>query len=56
MQALRDALQQAGQPLSAAQVAARFHRLKPEKAEPLLAMLVVLGFLCQMANGRRYVT
>ena len=56
MQALRDALQQAGQPLSTAQVAARFHRLKPEKVEPLLAILVVLSFLCQTANGRHYVT
>jgi len=34
MQALRDALQQAGQPLNAAQVAARFHRLKPKKVPP----------------------
>lgn len=51
MQALRDALQQAGQPLSATQVAARFKRLKPEKVEPLLATLAALALIRQTPEG-----
>jgi hypothetical protein len=51
MQALRDALQQAGQPLSAAQVAASFRRLKPEKVEPLLATLAALSLVRQTPEG-----
>ena len=51
MQALRDALQQAAQPLSAAQVAARFRRLKPEKVEPLLATLAALSLVRQTPEG-----
>jgi hypothetical protein len=51
MQALRDALQQAAQPLSAAQVAARFKRLKPEKVEPLLATLAALSLIRLTPEG-----
>ncbi|GAA4369381.1 class I SAM-dependent DNA methyltransferase [Hymenobacter saemangeumensis] len=51
MQALRDVLQQAAQPLSAAQVAARFKRLKPEKVEPLLDTLVALALLRHTEEG-----
>jgi hypothetical protein len=51
MQALRDALQQAAQPLSAAQVAAGFKRLKPEKVEPLLATLAALALVRQTPEG-----
>ncbi|WP_082017036.1 class I SAM-dependent DNA methyltransferase [Hymenobacter sp. DG25B] len=51
MQALRDALQQAAQPLSAAQVATRFKRLKPEKAQPLLDTLVALSLIRQTEEG-----
>ena len=40
MQALRDAVAQAGQPVTAAQVAAQFRRVKADKVEPLLATLV----------------
>ncbi|MBC6988998.1 class I SAM-dependent DNA methyltransferase [Hymenobacter sp. BT491] len=45
MQAVRDAVQQAGQPLTAAQVAARFRRTKPEKVQPLLETLAALSLL-----------
>ncbi|MDO7849938.1 hypothetical protein Q5H92_26500 [Hymenobacter sp. M29] len=51
MQALRDALQQAAQPLTAAQVATRFKRLKPDKAEPLLQTLAALSLLRQTPEG-----
>jgi len=51
MQALRDALQQAGQPQSAAQVAARFKRLKAEKVQPLLDTLVALSLLRHTEEG-----
>ena len=51
MQALRDALQQAAQPLSATQVAAGFKRLKPEKVEPLLATLAALSLVRQTPEG-----
>ena len=51
MQALRDAVQQAAQPLSAAQVAARFRRVKPEKVEPLLATLAALSLVRQTPEG-----
>ena len=45
MQVLRDALQQAGQPLTPVQVAARFKRLKPAKVHPLLNTLAALSLL-----------
>ncbi|SNC66046.1 Type II restriction/modification system, DNA methylase subunit YeeA [Hymenobacter gelipurpurascens] len=45
MQALRDVVQQAAQPVSAAQVAARFRHLKPEKVQPLLDTLTALSLL-----------
>ncbi|KAA9327621.1 hypothetical protein F0P96_16725 [Hymenobacter busanensis] len=51
MQALRDALQQAAQPLTAAQVAAKFKRLKPEKVEPLLATLAALSLIRHTPEG-----
>jgi hypothetical protein len=51
LQALRDALQQAVQPLSAAQIATRFKRLKPEKAQPLLDTLVALSLIRQTEEG-----
>ncbi|MBF9221468.1 hypothetical protein [Hymenobacter ruricola] len=47
MQALRDAVAQAGQPITATQVAAGFKRLKPEKVESLLATLVALSLVRQ---------
>jgi hypothetical protein len=43
MQTVRDAVQQAGQGLSAAQVAARFKRNKPENVQPLLDTLTALS-------------
>ncbi|MBD2723143.1 class I SAM-dependent DNA methyltransferase [Hymenobacter armeniacus] len=51
MQALRDALQQAAQPQTAAQVAARFRRLKADKVEPLLATLAALSLVRQTPEG-----
>jgi hypothetical protein len=51
MQALRDTLQQAAEPLSPAQVAARFKRLKPEKVQPLLATLAALALVRQTPEG-----
>ncbi|MBC6699129.1 class I SAM-dependent DNA methyltransferase [Hymenobacter sp. BT190] len=51
MQALRDALQQAAQPLTATQVAAGFKRLKPEKVEPLLATLAALSLIRLTPEG-----
>ncbi|WP_242509992.1 class I SAM-dependent DNA methyltransferase [Hymenobacter persicinus] len=51
MQTLRDALQQAGQPLTAAQVAARFKRLKADKVEPLLATLAALSLIRLTPEG-----
>ncbi|TGE18943.1 class I SAM-dependent DNA methyltransferase [Hymenobacter elongatus] len=51
MQALRDAVAQAGQPVTAAQVAARFKRLKADKVEPLLATLAALSLLRQTLEG-----
>ncbi|MBG8553678.1 hypothetical protein [Hymenobacter guriensis] len=51
MQALLDTLQQAGQPLTTAQVAARFRRLKAEKVQPLLATLAALSLVRQTADG-----
>ncbi|WP_126546678.1 hypothetical protein [Hymenobacter amundsenii] len=51
MQALRDAVQQAGQPLSAAQVAARFKRTPATKVQPLLATLAALSLLRETEEG-----
>jgi hypothetical protein len=51
MQALRDALQQAAQPQTAAQVAAGFKRLKADKVEPLLATLAALNLVRQTPEG-----
>ena len=54
MQVLRDVLQQANEPLSATQVAARFKRLKPEKVEPLLATLCALSLLRRLEPENTY--
>ena len=51
MQALRDALQQAAQPLTAAQVAAGFKRVKTNKVEPLLQILGALSLLRNTPEG-----
>ncbi|MBO3273460.1 class I SAM-dependent DNA methyltransferase [Hymenobacter defluvii] len=51
MQALRDAIQQAGQPLTIEQVAARFKRTKPEKVRPLLDTLAALSLLRLTDSG-----
>ena len=51
MQALRDAIQQAGQPLTTEQVAARFKRTRPEKVRPLLDTLAALSLLRLTDNG-----
>ncbi|RSK50992.1 class I SAM-dependent DNA methyltransferase [Hymenobacter rigui] len=51
MQAVRDAVQQAGQSVSAAQVAARFKRTKPERVQPLLDTLTALSLLRQTEEG-----
>jgi len=51
MQAVRDAVQQAGVPLSAKQVAAFFARTKPEKVQPMLDTLTMLALLRQTPEG-----
>ncbi len=51
MQAIRDAVQQADQPLSAAQVAARFRRTTAAKVQPLLDTLTALSLLRQTEEG-----
>jgi hypothetical protein len=51
MQAVRDAVQQAGQAVSAAQLAARFRRTRPEKVQPLLDTLTALSLLRQTEDG-----
>lgn len=51
MHALRDAMAQAGQPVTAAKVAASFRRVKADKVEPLLATLVALSLLRPMPEG-----
>ncbi len=51
MQALRDAVQQAGQPLTATQVAARFKRTPATKVQPLLDTLTALSLLRQTEEG-----
>lgn len=51
MQALRDTLQQAVQPLSAAQVAAGFRRVKADKIASLLQTLAALSLLRQTPEG-----
>ncbi|WP_165963605.1 methyltransferase family protein [Hymenobacter radiodurans] len=51
MQAVRDAVQQSPNPLTAAQVAARFRRTKPEKVQPLLDTLTALSLLRPTEEG-----
>ncbi|GAA4464348.1 hypothetical protein GCM10023189_43480 [Nibrella saemangeumensis] len=51
MQAIRDAVQQAGQPLTPKQVAERFRRTKADKVQPLLDTLTALSLLRQTPEG-----
>ncbi|GAA4452184.1 hypothetical protein GCM10023189_15190 [Nibrella saemangeumensis] len=51
MRAVRDAVQQAGQPLTPKQVADRFQRTKPDKVQPLLDTLTALALLRQTEEG-----
>ncbi|MDF7810913.1 DNA methyltransferase [Hymenobacter sp. YC55] len=51
MQAVRDAVQQAGHPLNLEQVAACFRRTKPEKVRPLLDTLTTLSLLRLTESG-----
>ena len=51
MRALREAEQQAGQPLSLEQVAACFRRIRPEKVWPLLDTLTALSLLRWTDSG-----
>jgi hypothetical protein len=51
MQAVRDAVQQAGQALTGPQVAARFRRTKPERVQPLLDTLAALSLLRRTEEG-----
>ncbi|SMC00581.1 RNA-binding region RNP-1, partial [Hymenobacter roseosalivarius DSM 11622] len=51
MQAIRDAVQQSLTPLTAAQVAARFRRTRPEKVQPLLDTLTALSLLRHTEEG-----
>lgn len=51
MRAVRDLVQQAEVPLSAAQVAARFRRTKADKVQPLLDTLTALALLRQTDAG-----
>ncbi|WP_082455741.1 class I SAM-dependent DNA methyltransferase [Hymenobacter sp. AT01-02] len=51
MQAVRDAVQQAGQALTGPQVAARFRRTKPERVQPLLDTLTALSLLRRTEEG-----
>jgi hypothetical protein len=53
MQALCEATQQAGQPLTSEQVAARFRRTRPEKVRPLLDTLAALSLL-RLTEGGGY--
>ena len=51
MQAVRDAVQQAGVPMSTKQVAAIFQRTRPEKVQPLLDTLAALALVRQTSEG-----
>jgi hypothetical protein len=51
VQALRDAVAQAGQPVTATQVAAQFRRVKAEKVAPLLPTLSALSLLRYTPEG-----
>ncbi|MCY7353465.1 MAG: hypothetical protein LH606_22865 [Cytophagaceae bacterium] len=51
MQAVRDVVQQAPQPLTTAQVAARFEKLKPDNVQPLLDTLTALALLRTTEQG-----
>jgi hypothetical protein len=53
MQAVRAVVQQAAQPLSSAQVAARFRRTRPERVQPLLDTLAVMA-LVRLVEGQVY--
>lgn len=51
MQAVRDVVQQAGGPVSAGQMAARFGKLRPATVRPLLDTLLALALLRQTEEG-----
>ncbi|GAB3568751.1 class I SAM-dependent DNA methyltransferase [Spirosoma luteolum] len=51
MQAVRDAVQQAGAPVGTKQVAALFERTSPAKIQPLLDTLTALALVRQTAEG-----
>ena len=51
MQAVRDAVQQAGVPITTKQVAAFFQRIRPEKVQPLLDTLAALALVRQTPEG-----
>ncbi len=51
MQAVREVVQSAGEPLTAAQVAARFVKIRPATVEPLLATLAALALLRPTPEG-----
>lgn len=51
MQAVRDVVQQAGGPISVAQVAAWFGKLRPATVQPLLDTLTALALLRQTEDG-----
>ncbi len=51
MQAIRDAVQQAGVPISTKQVAAYFQKTRPEKVQPLLDTLATLALIRQTPEG-----
>ena len=54
MQAVRGLVQQAGQPLSSAQVAARFRGSSAKKVQPLLATLAVMALVRFVAEDDKY--
>ncbi len=54
MQAVRGIVQQAGQPVSSAQVAARFRRTRPERVQPLLDTLAAMSLIRHLENEASY--
>ena len=51
MQAIRDAVQQAGVPINAKQIAAQFQRTNAGKVQPLLDTLATLALIRQTQEG-----
>ena len=54
MQAVRGIVQQAGLPVSSAQVAARFRRTHPERVQPLLDTLAAMALIRHLENEASY--